>query len=179
MVKTRRGGENVGRDSEGSENRGGEWNQKDSSQHSRAELCDLNVGLPPLMPRVLGPSRVPSFLAWRLLQGIEHWIFSAQKRALFFHSLTIFSGRLLHLLWWPRLLRWPSLKLVDISGIVTAVGARMNSHEVWQRSEDPGRAWGLVSKRKPRAEEGDECVPCVVLVCMKRKFIEEIQKPEF
>lgn len=33
----------MGQDSEGRKNRGSEWNQKDNSQHSREELCDLNM----------------------------------------------------------------------------------------------------------------------------------------
>lgn len=63
VVKTRRGGTNVARDSEGSENTGGEWNQKDNRQHSRAELCDLNMGLPPLVPRVLARAFEGTFLS--------------------------------------------------------------------------------------------------------------------
>lgn len=70
VVKTRRGGENVGRDSEGSKNRGGEWNHKDNSQHSRAELCDLNMCRPPPVPQV--PARAfkgAFFSLWTLTTG--------------------------------------------------------------------------------------------------------------
>lgn len=62
-MKTRRGGENVGQASEGSKNRGGEWNQKDNSQHSRAELCDLKVHPPPLVPQVPARTFEGAFLA--------------------------------------------------------------------------------------------------------------------
>lgn len=34
-------------------------------------------------------------------------------------------------------------------------------------------------KEAESPEEGRECVPCVVLVCIKSKFIEETQRPEF
>lgn len=32
--------------------------------------------------------------------------------------------------------------------------------------------------KEDRPEEGDECGPWVVLVCIKRKFVKETQRPE-
>lgn len=100
-----------------------------------------------------------------------------EGQLLFFHSLSwAFPGPPLYQVWLPGLPRCQSLRW---AGIVTPwePDRIVAECDKGQRTQEGLRI--SEGKETERPEEGGECVPCVVLVGTKSKFIEEIQRPEF